>query len=122
MTMSANFVSSQYLANSLVLPVTQAQSALTTAMTEESTGQYADLGLQLGDQSGYELSLKERVSLLQSLTAGNGLVSTNLATAQSALTGISKTAQTTIADLTSWTVAPIPARRCRPWASRRSSR
>jgi flagellar hook-associated protein 3 FlgL len=103
MTMSANFVSSQYLANSLVLPVTQAQSALTTAMTEESTGQYADLGLQLGDQSGYELSLKERVALLQSLTAGNGLVSTNLATAQSALTGISKTAQTTIADLTAWT-------------------
>jgi flagellar hook-associated protein 3 FlgL len=103
MTMSANFVSSQYLANGLVLPVTQAQSALTTAMTEESTGQYADLGLQLGDQSGYELSLKERVALLQSLTAGNGLVSTNLATAQSALTGISKTAQTTIADLTAWT-------------------
>ena len=61
MIMSTNFVSSQYLANSLVLPVTQAQAALTTAMTEESTGQYADLGLQLGDQSGYELSLKEQV-------------------------------------------------------------
>jgi flagellar hook-associated protein 3 FlgL len=103
MTMSTNFVSSQYLANSLILPITQAQSALVTATTEESTGQYADLGLQLGDQSGYELSLKERVSLLQSLTAGNSLVSTNLATAQSALTGISSTAKTTIADLTSWT-------------------
>ena len=67
------------------LPVMQAQSSLATAMTEESTGQYADLGLQLGDQSGYELSLKEQVGLLQTLTAGNSLVSTSLSTAQSAL-------------------------------------
>jgi hypothetical protein len=51
-SMSANFVSSQTLAMSLVQPVMQAQSLLTTAMTEESTGQYADLGLQLGEQSG----------------------------------------------------------------------
>jgi hypothetical protein len=35
MTMSANFVSSQFLANSMIQPITQAQSALTTAMTEE---------------------------------------------------------------------------------------
>ncbi|MGH6798263.1 MAG: hypothetical protein ACREDI_07760 [Roseiarcus sp.] len=61
--MGANFVSTQFLANSLVGPVLQAQSSLTTAMTEESTGQYADLGLQLGDQSGYELSLKGQVGL-----------------------------------------------------------
>ena len=52
-TVGANFVSTQFLANSLVGPVMQAQSQLTSAMTEESTGQYANLGLQLGDQSGY---------------------------------------------------------------------
>ncbi len=92
-TMSANFVSSQALANSLVLPVIQAQSSLTTAMTEESTGQYADLGLQLGEQSGYELSLKEQVGLLQTLTSNNSIVSTNLSTAQSALSAISSGAQ-----------------------------
>ena len=86
--MGANFVSTQFLANSLVGPVMQAQSQLTTAMTEESTGQYADLGLQLGDQSGYELSLKEQVGLLQTLTSGNSLVSTSLSTAQSALSAI----------------------------------
>ena len=63
--MAANFVSSQFLANSLALPVMQAQSSLATAMTEESTGQYANLGLELGEQSGYELSLKEQVGLLQ---------------------------------------------------------
>jgi flagellar hook-associated protein 3 FlgL len=99
----ANFVSTQYLANSLVAPVMQAQSQLTTAMTEESTGQYADLGLQLGDQSGYELSLKEQVALLQTLTSGNNLVSTSLSTAQSALSAIQSSAQTTLNDLATWT-------------------
>ena len=57
-------------------------------MTEESTGQYADLGLQLGDQSGYELSLKEQVGQLQTLTTGNSVVSTSLSTAQNALQAI----------------------------------
>jgi len=103
MTMSPDSVSSKYLASSLVLPVTQAQAALTTAMTEESTGEYADLGLQLGDQSGYELSLKEQVQQLQTLTAGNGLVSTNLSTAQNALSAMSSSAQSTLNDLIAWT-------------------
>ncbi len=102
-TMSANSISSQFLANSLVAPVMQAQSALTTAMTEESTGQYADLGLQLGDQSGYELSLKEQVGLLQTLTSGNSVVSTSLSTAQNALSAIQSSAQTTLNDLATWT-------------------
>ena len=102
-TMSANFVSSQALATSLVLPAMQAQSSLTTAMTEELTGQYADLGLQLGEQSGYELSLKEQVGQLQTLTSNNSIVSTSLSTAQSALSAISSSAQTTLNDLATWT-------------------
>lgn len=102
-TVGANFVSTQFLANSLVGPVMQAQSQLTTAMTEESTGQYADLGLQLGDQSGYELSLKEQVGLLQTLTSGNSVVSTSLSTAQNALSAIQSSAQTTLNDLATWT-------------------
>jgi len=102
-TVGANFVSTQYLANSLVAPVMQAQAQLTSAMTEESTGQYADLGLQLGDQSGYELSLKEQVGQLQTLTSGNSLVSTSLSTAQSALQAIQSKAQTTLNDLATWT-------------------
>ena len=102
-TVGANFVSTPYLANSLVGPVMQAQSQLTNAMTEESTGQYANLGLQLGDQSGYELSLKEQVGLLQTLTSSNSLVSTSLSTAQSALQAIQSSAQTTMSDLATWT-------------------
>jgi flagellar hook-associated protein 3 FlgL len=105
MTMSANFVSSNYLINSLVLPVNQAQAQLATAMTEESTGQYADLGLQLGDQSGYELSLREQVQQLQAMTAGNSVVSTNLSTAQNALSSIASSAQSTMSDLTAWTAS-----------------
>ena len=101
--MAANFVSSHFLANSLLLPVMQAQSSLATAMTEESTGQYANLGLELGEQSGYELSLKERVGLLQTLTSNNSIVSTSLSTAQSALSAISSSAQTTLSNLTAWT-------------------
>ena len=101
--MAANFVSSQFLANSLLAPVMRAQSSLTTAMTEESTGQYADLGLQLGDQSGYELSLKEQIGQLQTLTSGNSLVSTSLSTAQDALSAISSSAQTTLNALATWT-------------------
>ena len=81
----------------------QAQSSLATAMTERSTGQYANLGLELGEQSGYELSLKEQVGHLQTLTTNNSLVSTSLSTAQSALSAISSSAQTTLNDLTTWT-------------------
>jgi flagellar hook-associated protein 3 FlgL len=102
-TVGASFVSTQYLANSLVAPVMQAQSQLASAMTEESTGQYGNLGLQLGDQSGYELSLKERVGQLQTLTSGNSLVSTSLSTAQSALQSIQSVAQATVNDLAAWT-------------------
>jgi flagellar hook-associated protein 3 FlgL len=102
-TVGANFVSTHYLANSLVAPVMQAQSSLTNAMTEESTGEYVNLGLQLGDQSGYELSLKEQVGQLQTLTTGNSIVSTSLSTAQNALSAIQKNAQTTLDNLAAWT-------------------
>jgi flagellar hook-associated protein 3 FlgL len=72
-------------------------------VTEMSSGQYADLGLQLGDQSGYELSLKEQVGLLQTLTSSNSVVSTSLSTAQNALSAIQSSAQTTLNDLATWT-------------------
>jgi len=105
MTMTASFVSTQYLASSLVLPVQQAQAQLAAATTEESTGEYADVGLQLGDRSGYELSLKEQVQELQALTAGNSIVAANLSTAQDALSSISASAQSTAQDLATWTAS-----------------
>ena len=97
--MNASFVSTQYLASALLQPVMQAQSALATATVEESTGQYADLGLQLGAQSGYDLSLKNQFDLLQTLTSSNSVISTNLGATQSALDAIRTDAQNTLQSL-----------------------
>ncbi len=76
--------------------MTQAQNQLTQLTAEASSGQYADLGLQLGDQSGYELSLRNQTNLLQSLTTANNLTVTNLKTAQAALDSIRTTAQSAV--------------------------
>jgi flagellar hook-associated protein 3 FlgL len=100
--MTISNVSTQYLTSALTLAVTQTQSQLATATTESSTGQYADLGLHLGDQSGYELSLKNQYALLQTLTDSNNVVSTNLTTATTTLDAIRTNAQSTLQGLTQW--------------------
>ncbi len=101
--MTVNNISTQYLASSLTLAVTQTQAQLAIANQESSTGQYADLGLQLGEQSGYELSLKNQYNLLQALTGSNNIVSTNLSTTQSTLDAIRASAQSALTSLTQWT-------------------
>jgi flagellar hook-associated protein 3 FlgL len=98
--MTINNVSSSYLSSALLPSVRQAQSQLSTLETESATGQYANLGLQLGSQSGYELSLRSQDDLLQTITSANGLSSTNLSTAQTALSSILSSAQTAAQDLT----------------------
>lgn len=101
--MSALSVSSQYLSSVLNLPMSQAKSALAAAEVEASTGQYADLGLQLGEKSGYELSLRNQASQLQTLTDANSVAATSLATSQSALTSIARDSQTALQSLATWT-------------------
>lgn len=98
--MTINNVSSSYLSTAILPAVRQAQSQLATLTVEAATGQYADLGLQLGGQSGYELSLRSQDDLLQALTNANGIVSTNLSTAQTALSSILSSAQTAAQNLT----------------------
>jgi flagellar hook-associated protein 3 FlgL len=100
--MTIGTISTQYLTSALTLAVTQTQSQLATATTEASTGQYADLGLQLGDQSGYELSLKNQYTLMQALTDSNNVVSTNLSTTTTTLDAIRTNAQNTLQSLTQW--------------------
>ena len=58
--------------------VNQTESQLTSLSIESTTGEYADLGLQLGDQSGYELSLRNADDLLQSITSANAMVNGQL--------------------------------------------
>jgi flagellar hook-associated protein 3 FlgL len=101
--MSAFTVSSQYLANALNLPTMRARSALASAEVEAASGQYADLGLQLGDQSGYELSLRTQSDSLQALTAANSVAATGLDAAQSALGEILKGSQGAMQSLAAWT-------------------
>jgi flagellar hook-associated protein 3 FlgL len=98
--MTINNVSSAYLSTALLPAVRQAQSQLSTLETESATGQYADLGLQLGGQSGYELSLRTQDDLLQTLTSSNGIVATNMSTAQTALSSILSAAQSAAKSLT----------------------
>ena len=97
--MTINFVSTAYLAQAMLPAVNHAQSQLATLETESATGQYADLGLHLGAQSGYELSLRGEDDLLQTLTTTNQVAQTNMTAAQSALSSTVSTAQTAAASL-----------------------
>jgi flagellar hook-associated protein 3 FlgL len=96
-------ISTQYMWSSLQLSVAQLQSQLVTAQTESTTGQYADLGLQLGVQSGEEISLQNENGLLQTLTSNNALVTTRISTATSALGSLQTQAQNTLNSLAEYT-------------------
>ena len=80
--------------------ILQAQSALTQAQTEVSTGTYADIGLQLGGGTGQLLSLRSDVDSLNGFTQANGVASTRLSATNSALTSMLSTAQSLSATLT----------------------
>ena len=92
-------VSTQYLWSSLQLSVADLQSQLVTAQTESTTGEYADLGLQLGVQSGEEISLQNENGVLQNLTTNNALVTTRLSTTTTALNSLRTDAQNTLSSL-----------------------
>ncbi len=100
--MSYTSVSTRYLGTAMLPAIAQAQAQLTQLEVSASTGQYADLGLQLGQQAGYELSLKNHYDLLQNLTSANSVLTTNLSTAQTALDSARTSAQSTLQSLTAW--------------------
>ena len=100
MTIAA--VSTPYLGTAMLPGVQQAQAQLTQLETEVSTGQYADLGVQLGDQSGHELSLRNEDDLLATFTAANALTAGSLSTASTAIDSIRSTAQATLQSLVQW--------------------
>lgn len=103
MTMAMSNVSSNFLTSSLLPSIQQTEATLASDGVELSTGQYADIGLQLGDQSGYELSLRNDNEQLQALTTSNSIVTTNLTTAQNTLNSILTAAQSAQTNLTTWT-------------------
>jgi flagellar hook-associated protein 3 FlgL len=105
--MTLSSVSTSYLNTALLPAVRSAQSQLANLEVESTTGEYADLGLQLGAQNGYELSLRSQDDLLQTMTTANGVTSTNLTAAQSALTTIQSAAQSTASTLLTWTPGSV---------------
>ncbi len=105
--MTTTFISTHYLATALLPSIAQTQSQLTSLEVEASTGKYANIGLQLGPQSGYELSLKNEDDLMQTLTTSNTLVTTSLNTSQAALNSIRSDAQSVVQSLTSWSQAEV---------------
>jgi len=100
--MTFSTVSTFPLMTTLLEPMQRIQTELSQDEVESTTGEYADLGLQLGVQSGYELSLRNQNDLLQTLTSANSIVSTNLSATQDALNSISQSAQSALQSLAGW--------------------
>jgi flagellar hook-associated protein 3 FlgL len=100
--MTITSVSTLSLGNAMIPAITQADAQLQQLETESATGQYADLGLQLGLSSGYELSLRNSDDLLQSITTANSIVGGSLSTADDALATIVKGARATLSTLVSY--------------------
>jgi flagellar hook-associated protein 3 FlgL len=96
-------VSSNYLATAMAPAVRQTQAQIANLQIESSTGEYANLGLQLGSQSGYELSLRTQDDLLQALSTSNSVVASNMTSSQNALSSLLSAAQSTASSLASTT-------------------
>jgi flagellar hook-associated protein 3 FlgL len=86
-------ISTQTIASMLRQSVLQMQSDLATGETELSTGNYTDLGLALGAQTGQSVSLQTENSVLQSITDTNQTAATRLNTTQNILGNLQQSAQ-----------------------------
>ena len=102
------YISTSSLTSPLRSSILQAQSALTQAQTEVSSGTYADIGLQLGGGTGQLLSLRSNVDSLNTYTQTNAVASTRLSATDTALTSMLSTAQSLSATLTSAQSAGTP--------------
>lgn len=85
-------ISSFSLSTILRQTVMTAQTNLASAEQEISTGRYADVGLQLGGQTGQAVSLRSEESLLQTIVNSNTSVTTSLSSSQNVLTNLQSTA------------------------------
>jgi len=100
--MPLSSVSTLSLATAMSPSIERIKATLSQDQVEITTGQYADLGVKLGEQSGYELSLRNQRDLLRTLTAANSVASTNLTSTQDVLSSISQSAQNVMNQLTAW--------------------
>lgn len=89
----SSYISSYAISTALRQSILNAQSNLAIAEQEVSTGTYADVGLQLGAQTGQDISLRAEESSMQTISATNNVASTRLASTQSVLGQLQSTAQ-----------------------------
>ena len=98
--MKSTFVSTTSISTALRYQLLRAQSELTKAQKEASTGRVADVGLALGARTGQSVSLGRDLERLRGIIDTNGLVSARLTSTQNSLTQISATAQNFLSTLT----------------------
>lgn len=99
----SSYISSYSISSALRQSVLNAQKNLATAEQEVSTGTYANVGLQLGESTSQDLSLRSEESMLETITATNGMVSTRLSSTQTILGNLQKNAQNFLNSLISST-------------------
>ena len=78
----------------------RAQSELTKAQKEVSTGRFADIGLALGSRTGQSVSFERDLERLKGIVDSNALASARLTSTQDALAQISSAAQSFLSTLT----------------------
>src|SRR6187402_3099105 len=98
--MKSTFVSTAAISQAMRHHLVRAQSELTKAQTEASTGRHADLGLALGSGTGQSVSFERDLERLKGIVDTNGLASERLSSTQDALTQISNAAQGFLSTLT----------------------
>lgn len=86
--MIISYVSTQFLNGALRPSVSKLQSQIADAQLELSSGRLADVGLSLGHQAGYVMSLRDSLGDLQAITDANSVVLARLGSTQTALEGI----------------------------------
>ncbi len=93
------YISTQSISTSLRQSVLQLQSDLSNVQTQVSTGNYADIGLTLGNQTGQSVSLQADNAFLQTISVTNSKASARLATTQNSLADLQSSAQSMLETL-----------------------
>lgn len=99
----SSYISSYSISSALRQSVLTAQSNLAIAEKEVSAGTYANVGLKLGESTGQDLSLRSEESMLETITATNGVASARLSSTQTILGNLQTNAQNFLNSLISST-------------------
>jgi flagellar hook-associated protein 3 FlgL len=98
--MKATFVSTAAVSQAMRYSLMRAQSELTKAQKEVSTGHFADIGLALGSRAGQAVSFERDLERMKGIVDSNGLAAARLTSTQDALSQISTVAQNFLSTLT----------------------